>query len=227
MTFDRIEHTIECICEEISKRTSTTSDWMNRPEADIYREVVAAILGSRVSFEIAVAATEALAERDLLQYSGNCQEYTQRILEVLYTPLVHPDWNRPRRYRFPRTRASAVADTAAEFYSKGGSIRDCLLSCEDPLSARRLLIKKAKGIGPKQASMVLRNIGFTNELAILDSHLMKFLNMRGSEVPPIVTLRGYEGAEKEFLTYSRDVGWPPGILDQAVWVVMRVYSREI
>ena len=76
--------------------------------------------------------------------------------------------------------------------------------------------------------MILRNIGFSDELAILDSHLLRFIGLRGiADVPANnrLTLPVYEMIEAKFLGYARSVGWPTAILDQAIWVVMRVYAK--
>jgi len=229
MTLDKIEIAIDRLCQELVTHASVATELNEPEEADLYREVVACILGSRVPFEVSLAATEALAEEGLLRYFGNKEVYARRISEVLARPLHRPEWPRCRRYRFPKARGNAIANTAAEFYANGGSIMSWLASFREPLAARRHLVEKAKGIGPKQASMVLRNLGFTNELAILDSHLLRFMNMRGLHTGSesfVATLKGYELTEGKFLAYSKEMGWPTGILDQAIWIVMRVYLRE-
>jgi N-glycosylase/DNA lyase len=178
---------------------------------------------------MALAATSRLARAGLLRFSGDESRYRLRVEEILSKPLSHPDWERCRRYRFPKTRSWALASTAAAFYVGGGSIKGWLGRFPDSRSARRGIVEKASGIGPKQASMILRNIHFCDELAILDSHLMCFMRLRGiADLEPnrISTLAGYEAAERRFLNYARRTGWAPAVLDQAIWVVMRVYARE-
>lgn len=229
MTMDRIEAAIGRVCQEIVSQLSPATEWQERTEQDVYREVVACILGSRVSFEVALAATDALAEDGLLRDFGDEKAYAKRVIGVLSQPLFRPEWPKCRRYRFPQARGQAIARTAAAFYADGGSVKDWLSGFHDALSARRHLVEKAKGVGPKQASMVLRNVGFSDELAILDSHLLRFMGMKGllpGKASFVATLKGYEIAERKFLAYSSEMGWPTGILDQAVWIVMRVYLRE-
>lgn len=229
MNINRIEAAIVAVCQEIHSQMSGVTNWTERSEAELYREVVACILGSQVSFEMAMAATDALEDDGLLNYSDDREDYKERVTQVLHQHLNRPEWQRSRRYRFPNARGESIANTAAIFYENGGSIKGFLERCDDPLMVRRLLVKNAKGIGPKQASMVLRNLGFSQELAILDSHLLRFMNMRGlrqASSPSVSTLKNYEKSEKDFLAYSSQTGWPAGILDQAIWVVMRVYQRE-
>jgi N-glycosylase/DNA lyase len=77
--------------------------------------------------------------------------------------------------------------------------------------------------------MFLRNIGFSDRLAILDSHVLRFMKLRGiadSKPSQIATLEGYEEGESRFLDYARLSRWPLAVLDQAVWVVMRVSARR-
>lgn len=229
MTLTRIETAIRRVCREIFSRASATTEWVERTEKQVYREMVACILGSRVPFETALAATNAIAKEGLLQYCGDEDLYRQQVTDVLRRPMSRPEWSKPRRYRFPQARAESIASSAAAFYSNGGTLKEWFSRDADPFVVRRYLVENAKGIGPKQASMILRNIGFSNQLAILDSHLLRFMMMK--EILPckataVSRLPGYETAEQGFKSYSDEMGWSMGILDQAVWVVMRVYLRE-
>jgi N-glycosylase/DNA lyase len=226
---DRIEAAVVAVCHEICSQMSEVTDWLERTEREVYREVVASILGSQVSFEMALAATDAIEAEGLLNYTGDRKGYAKRVTQVLCQSLCRPEWERNRRYRFPKARGEAIASTAETFYKNSGSIKDFLECYHDPFSARRYIVGQAKGIGPKQASMVLRNIGYSDDLAILDTHLLRFMDLFGlreASSSSVSTLRSYEKAEKDFLAYSFKAGWPAGILDQAVWVVMRVYQRE-
>jgi N-glycosylase/DNA lyase len=229
MTPERIEVAIDALCQELSVHRTVRPVWQDLSEDRVFREVAASILGSRVSFEMALAATDRLAEEGLLQFRGDQSDYLLRVEEALCQPLSYPAWERCRRYGFPRTRSRALASTAAAFYADGGTIKGWLARSPDSRSARRGMVEKAAGIGPKQASMVLRNIGFCDRLAILDSHLMRFMRLRGIGDPGplrVSTLEGYEKAEHSFLNYARRSGWPPAVLDQAVWLVMRVSARR-
>jgi N-glycosylase/DNA lyase len=85
------------------------------------------------------------------------------------------------------------------------------------------------GIGPKQASLFLRNIGFTEELAIFDTHLLRFMSLFGlfdQDIRPISSLRNYENLENHLRDYAKSAGYSLGCVDQAIWIVMRVYLRE-
>jgi N-glycosylase/DNA lyase len=90
-------------------------------------------------------------------------------------------------------------------------------------------MKSAIGIGPKQASLFLRNIGYTDELAILDKHVLAYMGISGLAVnlkKAVNSLKGYKDLENILQTHARKFGLSLGYVDQAIWIVMRVYARE-
>jgi N-glycosylase/DNA lyase len=229
MMTERLDFAIGAICQEVGAQQAIRRDWKELSEDTLFRELAACILGSRVPYEMALAATNQLAEQGLLRFHDDDGGYLLRVEEALCQPLSNSEWKRCRRYRFPKTRSKALASTAAAFYADGGNVKEWLGRFSDSMSARRGLVEKASGLGPKQASMVLRNIGFCDQLAILDSHLMRFMKLRGladSRPGCMSTVDGYEAIERRFLDYAARSGWPPAVLDQAIWIVMRVCSRR-
>jgi N-glycosylase/DNA lyase len=86
-------------------------------------------------------------------------------------------------------------------------------------------VSLASGVGPKQASLFLRNVGFANDLAVLDVHVLRYMDKM--DLAPAITqivhtLEGYERIELAFCKHARDLGFPPLCFDLAVWIVMRV-----
>ena len=77
--------------------------------------------------------------------------------------------------------------------------------------------------------MFLRNIGRSYELAILDTHVLRFLEIH-SILPTakvtLATIKQYENAEQIFTDYAREIGYPVGYLDWAIWATMRA-AREL
>ncbi|MHA1250335.1 MAG: N-glycosylase/DNA lyase [Candidatus Helarchaeota archaeon] len=70
-------------------------------------------------------------------------------------------------HRFPNTRAKYIIE--ARKYMK--EIKDIINSYNDPYELRDWLSKNIKGLGFKESSHFLRNIGFI-ELAIIDFHII-------------------------------------------------------
>ncbi len=80
-------------------------------------------------------------------------------------------------YRFPNVRSKHVIHTRDYLSSRYGlKLRPLLLSFEDPAERRDFfaLNKDIKGLGFKEASHFLRNIGFRG-YAILDKHILQCL----------------------------------------------------
>ncbi|MCY3986405.1 MAG: N-glycosylase/DNA lyase [Candidatus Dadabacteria bacterium] len=80
-------------------------------------------------------------------------------------------------YRFPNVRSKHVVHTR-DYLSRryGLRLRPLLLSFENPLERRDFfaLNKDIKGLGFKEASHFLRNVGF-RDYAILDKHILQCL----------------------------------------------------
>ena len=226
----KIEYAIKSVCEEIYSMKSS-KDWRSLDESDLFYELIACILGSRVSYELSQAA--AMKIRGLCLHFNPIKKYTQlsyqkNIEKILKSKLVEKN-GKLRLYPFPNLRADHISRTAWSIYSKGGSIKQILNYSRDAEKARLLIVKSAIGVGPKQASLFLRNIGLTTRLAILDSHVLKFMVMKGlvkKRIKTIQTVKQYEKNETILRKYAQWLGRPLGCLDQAIWIVMRVYLKE-
>jgi N-glycosylase/DNA lyase len=223
-----VESAVSAVCRDLQMRARVQKAWVELEEANLFREIVACILGSRVSFEMAVSATERLEQMGLLDFSGTVDRYKLSVEGALSKPLSHPRWRRPRRYRFPAARSTAISLTANSFYGDGEGIKPWLSRFPNGCSARRDLLAFATGVGPKQASMFLRNINYCDTLAILDSHMMRFMDLLdiGCGVRRVASIAEYERAESRLMEYAEARSVPMATLDQAVWVVMRVCSRR-
>ena len=118
-------------------------------------------------------------------------------------------------HRFPRSRASYII--AARRYSD--SIKDVISSLNDPREIREWLIRNIQGIGPKEASHFLRNIGYS-DLAIIDFHILDLLDRYGIvEKPKTMTKSRYLRIEDELRRLSRDVGLSLAELDLYLWYI--------
>lgn len=93
----------------------------------------------------------------------------------------------------------------------------------DARDLRRELTRLRCGVGPKQASLFLRNVGTSNDLAVLDTHSLRFMRIVGlapSATPPR-DLRDYERREERLRAYALGFAQPMGLFDAALWIVMR------
>ncbi|MDQ1261652.1 MAG: 8-oxoguanine glycosylase/AP lyase [Euryarchaeota archaeon] len=99
------------------------------------------------------------------------------------------------------------------------SLRATLAGFSDPAVAREWLVQNVKGLGYKEASHFLRNIGLGENLAILDRHILKNLALLGviTEVPPSLTKRIYLEIERKMTAFSQETKIPMGHLDLLLW----------
>lgn len=85
--------------------------------------------------------------------------------------------------------------------------------------AREVLADEIYGIGMKEASHFLRNVGYF-DLAIVDKHVSRFVTASGL-VPPFksLTKRKYLEIEAKLTELARRYGMAVGILDLFIWHV--------
>jgi N-glycosylase/DNA lyase len=124
-------------------------------------------------------------------------------------------------HRFPVARPRYIVSTRNYFRADCGmALRKRLRSFSDPLERRDWLArdKQVKGLGYKEASHFLRNIGVKGH-AILDKHVMRCLAEIGvidSARPP--STRGkYLEVEQQLVHFARDVGIDFDELDLVLW----------
>jgi N-glycosylase/DNA lyase len=89
---------------------------------------------------------------------------------------------------------------------------------KEPIEAREFLVNNVKGLGYKESSHFLRNIGKRN-LAILDRHiltnLVKYKVIK--ELPKTLTKNKYLEIENKFKNFSNKINIPMDELDLLFW----------
>ena len=152
----------------------------------------------KVHREIAALAEERLAEFRRIWESGDDTALFAELAFCLLTPqsgarrcaqaverlkksgnLFHggfddicPDLN---IVRFKNNKTRYLIEAREKFWSGGVSLRELLGECGDARSMRKLLVDSVRGIGFKEASHFLRNIGLGEDLAILDRHVLRVM----------------------------------------------------
>lgn len=98
-------------------------------------------------------------------------------------------------------------------------VKQKLIELNDPKEMREWLVKNVKGYGYKEASHFLRNVGFGQNLAILDRHILKNLVKYNviPEFPKSLTSRLYKEIEEKMSIFSNEVGLPMDELDLLFW----------
>lgn len=221
----RFDITIRKLCSFIEKNIFT--DFVPS-EYYLRRELVACILGSQVRYEMALSALKRIENSGLLDdkwWYCISDNFESKVFDLLSgNTLLDPD---KFCYRFPKIRAHQL--TKARNTLAGQSLSQWLCITSDPKCMRQKLVINISGLGPKQASMFLRNIGKSYDLAILDTHVIRFMNMKNllhTKPVNIGTLSSYERVEKIFVDYADTLGCPVGYLDLAIWATMRA-AKEL
>ena len=89
----------------------------------------------------------------------------------------------------------------------------------DTLQKREWIYKNIKGMGLKEANHVLRNLGFGENIAILDRHILRnlaWLNVI-DEMPKSITEKKYYEIEEKMREYSKYSGIRMDELDLVLW----------
>lgn len=225
MRADRLEHAVVSIYPEIVRRTATSV--LQSDESLLWKELSACVLSSQVRYSVAVAAAEALAAQGLL--NDRRTVFAGPLEAVLRTPVYLE--NKVAHYRFPRSKAQQLAATHAAVFASADSLAALLDGFCGGEEARQWFVVNAPGMGPKQASMFLRNTGKTVDLAVLDRHVIDYMNTLGlgdrERGGYLSTLKGYSKREAVLQSYAHGLGMAVGLLDWAIWIVMRVFKAEM
>lgn len=217
MIEERICDAIGVLCKDLAERQPS----IPLSALQMYNELVLCILGSQVSYETSLAAFARLRRLRLLAPSARLAhrraDYRKRVEAALLAPL------RTGRYRFPRVAADRLARLSAAFPAGPSDLLKLMRTHADARELRRALTSLKCGVGPKQASLFLRNVGTSNDLAVLDTHSLRFMRIVGlaRTVTPPRDLRDYEKREDCLRAYAQGFAQPMGLFDAALWIVMR------
>jgi len=178
---------------------SRLSDFEKIPPAGYFYELVYCMLTPQSSALNAAKAVDLLQKHDLLHS------------DIDPEPLLHQE---TFYIRFHRTKAKNLL-AIKEHYD---SVALHLANGSTSIELREWLVKNVRGLGWKEASHFLRNVGHRN-LAILDRHILRNLIRFGvlRRLPATLTPRRYLAIEQKFLAFARELGIPMDELDLLFW----------
>jgi len=115
-------------------------------------------------------------------------------------------------HRFPNTRANYIAVSR----EKKEDLDDCLCKMSEP-EIRDWLAKNIKGLGYKEASHFMRNIGYDN-VAIIDFHIVDLLVKHNLiKKPKTLSKKNYLEIEDLLLDIAKKAGMTLAELDLYLW----------
>jgi N-glycosylase/DNA lyase len=161
-------------------------------EEDIFRELVFCLLTPQSRARLCWSSVERLKERCLLEEGEQGQ-----IREEL------------KRVRFCKARKTFHSPT----------LKSRLKDFDSSFQAREWLVQNVLGLGYKEASHFLRNVGLGGDLAILDRHILKNLQLMGviESIPSSLSRKTYLEIEERMRDLSRRIGIPMDHLDLLLW----------
>ncbi|MDH7596171.1 MAG: N-glycosylase/DNA lyase [Methanothrix sp.] len=176
--------------------------WLNADEERLFEELVFCLLTPQSRARACWAAVEKLSSRGELR----CPARERVHMEL-------------RGVRFSRRKAEYIC-MARELFTVDGrlSVR-AHIDPQNPFQTREWLVGNVKGMGYKEASHFLRNIGLGRDLAILDRHILKSL-VRFGVIPYIPKTLGrsmYLKIEAAMLDFARHINIPMSHLDMVLW----------
>lgn len=169
----------------------------------IFEELAFCICTAGASARMGLRSIDAL--RDIL-LEGSLRKFRKRLEGV---------------HRFPNYRPAYIIHTREYLKREHGlRLRELIESFRDPLERRDFFArnKDIKGIGYKESSHFLRNIGYGG-YAILDKHILNTLSELGviaSPKPPGTRDR-YIAIEDSLRHFAGEIGIPMDELDLLLW----------
>lgn len=180
---------------------------------EIWFELAFCIVSSQERTRNAKFAAEVLAEKydDLLKCSDTLAAVKSAFSER-YISL-----------RFQNRKSEHLASSWKKFQMDCQVLVDIDTAFETASEARRYLTQNFLGIGPKQASMLLRNVGWGEDLAIIDSHISRISWLILPDRSPTET---YDSLESKLRTFARERSIKLEELDVILWSCARILQRD-
>ncbi|MEM3045981.1 MAG: N-glycosylase/DNA lyase [Candidatus Bathyarchaeia archaeon] len=130
-------------------------------------------------------------------------------------------WPQERLARRLSELGHQYAERRAEFIVEArglGDVKEIVTRFGEERLAREWLVENVKGLGYKEASHFLRNVGYLN-VAVLDRHVLRALAEHGviDEVPKTLTKRRYLEIERRLEALAENMGLTLGELDLYLW----------
>lgn len=223
-TLTQVVHKYSKLAESFQQRKK----WCEMSENELWEELYLCILSSNVPYELAVSAFWHLRDRQLLrpEWLIRCKSACQKIAHELSKPIYLPRRKdgSTRKYRFPNIRSQNIVKAAKALYQVNHCLLWILKNSNSEQEARGFLAKNVPGIGLKEASHFLRNIGYSSSLAIIDSHVIAFLIEVGAvsqEKVKAVTPKIYIRLESILQDLCESLDLNLSIFDMAIWEYMR------
>jgi N-glycosylase/DNA lyase len=187
---------------DIRQRLEEFRRVLDRDEVDVFAELSFCILTPQSAAKTCWNAVLKLTQKDLLA-KGSPDEIGEYLHEV----------------RFFENKARYIVQARNQFTKDGLHLKEHIRSFYNPFELREWFVENVKGLGYKEASHFLRNVGQGEEFAILDRHILRNIKKLGivEEVPVSLTKKKYLDIEDRLRRFSKEIDIPMADLDLLFW----------
>ncbi|WP_456472149.1 N-glycosylase/DNA lyase [Methanocaldococcus sp.] len=184
------------VSKVIKKRIEEFKSFKDKPNEEWFKELCFCILTANSSAELGIKIQKEIDDGFLT--------LSREELEKKLKELGH---------RYYKKRAEYIV-----LARKYKNIKDILKEFRDERKAREFLVKHVKGLGYKEASHFLRNVGYDN-VAIIDRHILRELyeNNYIKEIPKSLTKKKYLEIEKILEDIGNKTNLKLSELDLYIW----------
>jgi len=177
--------------------------WKKGTKKEIFAELAFCILTPQANGKLCWSAVENMIRKGVL-FTGDRGQIVKELSSA----------------RFIQKKSAYIIEARKKLLLDSKvSLKSVISQIGDGYKAREWLVQNVKGIGYKEASHFLRNIGFEQNLAILDRHIIKNLQFVGmiKEIPGSLSKGRYFEIEKRMMEFSKAVQIPMSYLDLVMW----------
>lgn len=173
----------------------------NGDDKDIFVELIFCILTPQSKAKSCWTAVENLLKSELL-WKGTQAQIVNELNGV----------------RFKYKKAKYIIEARKKFFNRI-PLKSTIDDFPDNIETRDYIVENIKGIGYKEASHFLRNVGRGQNLAILDRHILKNLVLFNviKEVPDFISKNRYFDIEEKMIKFSNKIKIPVSHLDLLFW----------
>jgi len=177
--------------------------WEKGTKKEIFIELVFCILTPQANGKLCWSAVENMITKGVL-FTGDRSQIVKELSSA----------------RFIQKKSAYIVEARKKFLCDNRvSLKSVISQIGNGYKAREWLVQNVKGIGYKEGSHFLRNIGFEQNLAILDRHIVKNLRFVRviKEIPGSLSRGRYFDIEKKMMEFSKAIQIPMSHLDLVMW----------
>lgn len=203
--FYKVEKVYLEIKDDIAKRLNEYKEiWDKGTNEDIHAELSFCILTPQSKARNAWKAITNMREEGVL-FTGDAETLTE------YLNIV----------RFKNNKAKYLVELRNQMTDKDGKIitKDFFEKMPTVQERRNWIVENIKGMSWKESGHFLRNVGFGQEVAILDRHILKNLVRLQviEEIPKTLNKKNYLEIENKMKEFCKEVSIPMDNMDLLLW----------